>query len=74
VKQLLASGAQLDAVDNNGRTALMQAAFKGRLQVVEQLVASGADTSIRDKEGNTAEDNARLKGATNTADFLASLP
>ena len=54
VKSLLDRGADLEAKDRNGRTALMLAAQHGRLETVQLLIARGAKTDTRDREGNTA--------------------
>ena len=46
--------AQLDAVDNEGMTPLMWAAFRGRIQCVVWLVINNANTELRDVYGNGA--------------------
>ena len=51
-------GADADAVDNDGRTALM-ASLGGHREVLAALLGAGADTDVRDKDGLTA-----LMGAT----------
>jgi ankyrin repeat protein len=56
---LLDAGSEIDAQDNNGRTALMDAAFRSAydddaLLKVSTLLQRGANPDIRDKEGNTA--------------------
>ncbi|MEM1125426.1 MAG: ankyrin repeat domain-containing protein [Bacteroidota bacterium] len=54
--------AQQDGVDPNvqhledGSTALIQAARKGYVDVVEMLLAQGADPSLADHEGRTAQE------------------
>ncbi len=48
VKRLVEEGAQINAVDENGRTPLHLAARIGRLSIVEYLVEHGADTHIKD--------------------------
>jgi ankyrin repeat protein len=49
VELLLELGAEVNAQDwVDGRTALMGAAHKGRVDVIELLVAYGADMSVRD--------------------------
>jgi uncharacterized protein len=53
---LLGRGAQLDAADDRGRTALMTAAELGHAEVVQMLVGRGADRVVRDKTGKTALD------------------
>lgn len=43
-----------DIRSNNGCTALIDAAKKGHIEIVEHLVAQGANVDIQDKEGETA--------------------
>ncbi len=58
VEELLAAGADVDAVvhggDARGRTALMEAARLGHLEVVRALLRSGADLHMRDADGADA--------------------
>jgi uncharacterized protein len=51
---LLESGADVDAVDANGRTPLMLAAESGSDEMTALLLQNGADTAARDREGCTA--------------------
>ncbi|MEO5669556.1 MAG: ankyrin repeat domain-containing protein [Ramlibacter sp.] len=44
---------QIDAVKQNGATALLVAADKGHLDVMKLLLASGANLDARDNQGNT---------------------
>ncbi|XP_028515034.1 serine/threonine-protein phosphatase 6 regulatory ankyrin repeat subunit A-like [Exaiptasia diaphana] len=43
-----------NAVDNQGQTALIRAAFGGMTTIVDALITRGADVNIKDKKGNTA--------------------
>ena len=54
VTRLLASGADVDARDNRGRTALMYAVDKGYVLLVEPLLAAQADPNVRAPDGATA--------------------
>ena len=67
-------GVKLDAVDNNGITALMCAAWSGRPTVVAKLVEAGADTTLRvtggDWEGRTALEVAEAEGHVEVAVLL----
>jgi hypothetical protein len=54
IKALLDHGADIEAIDRDGRTALMLAAKHGRLETVRLLLARGAKTDIRDRDGDTA--------------------
>jgi ankyrin repeat protein len=56
INLLLGRGAQIDAADDRGRTALMTAAELGHAEVVGMLVGRGADRTVRDKSGKTALD------------------
>jgi ankyrin repeat protein len=53
---LLEAGAQLDAVDHRGRTALMIAADLGHAELADIVIERGADQNLRDKAGKTALD------------------
>lgn len=53
VGQLIDADADVNAADDNGRTALMYAAFDGELDVVRLLVRSGADVNACDAKGQS---------------------
>ena len=48
MQMMLAKGADVNARDDEVKTALMEAASNGRFEVVEALLAKGADANIRD--------------------------
>jgi ankyrin repeat protein len=57
VRMLVEKGADIQAVDTRGYTALMRAALSyepGAAQVVEYLLARGASTSLKNETGDTA--------------------
>ncbi len=54
VKLLLEAGANPNAVNPKGDTALHIAAHDGRLEVLRELVAGGADVTARNAAGQTA--------------------
>ena len=53
VQNLLANGADINAKDKNGKTALMLAARDERTRIVKALLAKGADVNVKDKDGKT---------------------
>ena len=58
VTLLLAAGTDINATDNQGRTAAHGAALWGLTDVVKFLHASGAKLDVKDKRGLTALDHA----------------
>jgi len=54
VKLLLENGADVDAVNSFGGTALMEASWRGHLKTVEVLIANNASVNIVDQIGKTA--------------------
>jgi uncharacterized protein len=54
VRELLARGADVDARDRYGQTALMLAAHHGDLELVELLIESGARLDVTAKYGLSA--------------------
>ena len=62
VINLLDKGANVDAIDSIGRSALMWASIYCHPDIVKELLKRGADTEIRDSESNTAADWADIFG------------
>jgi ankyrin repeat protein len=54
VKVLLEAGADPNAANPKGDTALHIAAYGGRLEPLRELIAGGADVTVRDAAGLTA--------------------
>jgi len=54
VKEAIAAGADVNAPDAEGRTALMLAAFNGHSEIVLMLTDNGASVARRDLMGRTA--------------------
>jgi len=54
VQSLLNRGADINAKDSNGQTALMRAAYEGHLDIVQLLLEYDADINITDEDGWTA--------------------
>lgn len=70
VQTLLAQGANINARDRQGRTALMLAAMGASKELVDTLMTAGADASLRDAAGLSAADHATQAGH---ADWLRLL-
>jgi hypothetical protein len=54
VKRLVEAGADVNAKDNYGYTALMLATQQGHTEVIKLLIEAGADVGARDNQGRTA--------------------
>jgi ankyrin repeat protein len=54
VQLLLDNDADIEAKDNNGKTALLWAAERGRKPVVQLLLDEDADIEAKDNNGKTA--------------------
>jgi ankyrin repeat protein len=54
IRPLVKYGADLDAVDSSGTTALMEAAETNNSSAVRELLKYDADPDIRDSYGKTA--------------------
>jgi uncharacterized protein len=62
LQQLLAAGADVDRVNQDGTPALMIAAYKGHQQIVAALLEAGATLDRQDQDGDTALNLAIAKG------------
>jgi CubicO group peptidase (beta-lactamase class C family) len=69
---LLAHGADIDATNTTGFTALHHAAESGSADAAAALLDAGADTTLRNAQGETAADVARRKGHEDLARRLAT--
>lgn len=54
VRDMLASGANVNVRDEHGNTALIEAARNGHDDVVRTLLGAGADVKAKNDEGKTA--------------------
>ncbi len=70
IEKLKNSGADLDAVNNDGRTALIVHAMDGNRSVVGALLKLGADPTIKDVEGCTALHYAKACGEDSLAEQI----
>lgn len=71
VRQMLRAGADVDALDRHGQTALMRAAHRGSRAMVEALVAAGADLDVTAKYSLSALMLAITAGHVEVARVLA---
>jgi hypothetical protein len=73
VKKLLEKGADVNAVNKDGETALMWASDKGHTEVAKLLIEKGADVNVADKSGTTALIWASLAGHTEIVKLLKTV-
>lgn len=70
LRGLCAHGAELNAQDDRGDTALMKAAGADYGELCAALIRRGADASLKNNDGMTALDIAARSGNTDAADGL----
>jgi uncharacterized protein len=71
-RALVAAGADVNAVQQDGVTPLHEAAHIGRADLVQLLLEHGADAAARDGQGRSAADFARERGHTSVLEILES--
>ncbi|CAI5536540.1 unnamed protein product [Closterium sp. Naga37s-1] len=74
LKRLLAAGADVNAQDHAGCTALHVACANRSIAVAKLLIAHGADPHLDDMSGNTAYDLAKAGGSVDLLNELDSQP
>jgi ankyrin repeat protein len=74
IRILLEAGADPNARQTGGYTAIFSAAAANRRDLVELLVTGGADPAILNDFGQSAAGFARERGHAELADWLESLP
>ena len=52
IELLIESGAEIDAQNESGKTALMLAAFSGKLKIIQELRSNGASYDKYDRSGS----------------------
>ena len=70
IKLLVEKGADINAQDGRGCTALMRAAYIGYPELVNFLLEHGADKSVKDYEGNLAIHYVRKECLADLKDIL----
>lgn len=71
LKSLLATGVNINATDEDGETALMEAADSRRgTEAVRVLIANGANVNLADEDGETALMRAADEGNSATVQLL----
>ena len=70
VKALIAAGADVNAKNNYGFTALMEAALMGHTEIAKALIAAGADVNAKSNRGETALMDAASMGHTEIVKIL----
>ncbi|MBI4654475.1 MAG: ankyrin repeat domain-containing protein [Nitrospirae bacterium] len=70
VRTSIDKGADINAKDNDGFTALMFASYSGHTDIVEVLLAKGADVNAESNDGLTALMSASSKGHTDIVEVL----
>ena len=73
VTALLERGADVNARDNDGYTALIWAAFNGHAEIVTALLERGADVDARNNDGDTALMWAAHNGHAEIATLLRNI-
>ncbi len=70
IKPLLDAGANIDARDNKGNTALITACRTGNEKAARLLLRKGADFNIKNADGKSAMDIAAEKGLTDALELM----
>ncbi len=73
LKVMLESGANLNAADYDGRTAMHLAASEGHIHIVQFLVEQGIELNPVDRWGNTPLEDARRHHHHHIVEFLSPL-
>ncbi|MFA6104387.1 MAG: ankyrin repeat domain-containing protein [Victivallaceae bacterium] len=55
VKLLLGNGADMEQIDDEGRTPIFYSAMRGHKKLTQYLISLGANTGLKDNDGNTID-------------------
>ena len=70
LSELLDANAEINAIDNDGKTALMYACLNGNTSMTLKLLEAKADINCQDKSGRTALMHACDKGSVQNVSTL----
>lgn len=70
LQTLLVNGADVNAKDNGGMTALMYASQRGRPEVVQTLLVNGADVNVKTNDDWTTLRLAKERGSSEVVQLL----
>jgi len=70
VTLLVERGADINIANDNGDTPLIDAAYKGNIEILEYLLKNGADISFKNKAGFSALDTAQKRGNSEAAEII----
>ena len=70
VRKWIETAPNLNIIDTDGHTVLMQAVSFGHTEVVKLLIEAGADLNVQDNDGYTALIYASIRGYTEVAQLL----
>lgn len=74
IELLIAHGADVNAAQTGGFTAIFSAAAANRLDLAEMLMEHGANPHLANEQGKTPADFAREHGHTDLAEWFDALP
>ena len=67
---LIKAGANVNAVDNTGSTAMMKAAYNGHDSILKMMIESGASLGPKNNDGRTALDLAIFRKKKSSEEII----